>query len=75
MKRRAGHPCQDFAGFLPPTRGLIAAPWAPASLSLFRGVAELSSHCQQITATSGHSSVTMAAFTVKVCLHLLSPED
>ena len=34
---RPWHPCQDFAGLLPATRGLIAAPWTPASLSLLPG--------------------------------------
>jgi len=32
-----GHPCPNFAASMPATRGLIAAPWTPASLSLFRG--------------------------------------
>ena len=31
------HPCQDFAASMPATRGLIAAPWTPASLSLLPG--------------------------------------
>jgi len=29
VTRRPRHPCQDFAAFLPATRGLIAAPWTP----------------------------------------------
>ncbi len=31
---RARHPCRDFAAVLPATRGLIAAPWTPASIIL-----------------------------------------
>ena len=29
--------CQDFAASVPATRGLIAAPWTPASLKLYSG--------------------------------------
>jgi hypothetical protein len=36
--------CQDFAASVPATRGLIAAPWTPASLSLLPGRTVLPSH-------------------------------
>ena len=38
--------CQDFAGILPATRGLIAAPWTPASLSLLPGANRRLAHRQ-----------------------------
>jgi len=79
MKRRAGPPCQDFAGFLPATpRGLIAAPWTPASLSLFREPFREPSQCLGLaivsmpTAASGYCVVTMAAFIVKARIDLWS---
>jgi hypothetical protein len=54
MKRRARHPCPDFAGLVPATRGLIAAPWTPASLSLFRGTIVMSRRWHPSRPTSGH---------------------
>jgi hypothetical protein len=37
MGRSEATSCQDFAASVPATRGLIAAPWTPASLKLYSG--------------------------------------
>jgi hypothetical protein len=34
----------DFAGIVPATRGLIAAPWTPASLSLLPAKERVKTH-------------------------------